>query len=72
MKKMCPCKDCRDRHLACHDTCEKYKEWHSECEADQKYLDSFKRERLEGKWHRSNLKNMHISSKPKEERRDRS
>ena len=22
-----PCKDCPDRHLACHDKCEKYKEW---------------------------------------------
>lgn len=20
-----PCKDCPDRHLACHDTCERYK-----------------------------------------------
>ena len=26
MKKP-PCKDCEDRYLACHDKCEKYKEW---------------------------------------------
>lgn len=25
--KMPPCKDCPDRHLACHDNCDKYKEW---------------------------------------------
>ena len=25
--KMSPCKDCPDRHLACHDECDKYKEW---------------------------------------------
>lgn len=23
----CPCKDCSDRVLKCHDTCEKYKAW---------------------------------------------
>ena len=23
----CPCRDCADRHEACHDRCEKYKEW---------------------------------------------
>lgn len=22
-----PCKDCTERHTACHDKCEKYKEW---------------------------------------------
>lgn len=25
-----PCKDCTDRHMACHSTCEKYKEWKQE------------------------------------------
>lgn len=24
-----PCKDCQDRHTACHDKCEKYKAWKS-------------------------------------------
>ena len=24
-----PCKDCPNRHYACHDTCEKYKEFKS-------------------------------------------
>ena len=22
-----PCKDCTDRHTACHDSCDRYKEW---------------------------------------------
>lgn len=25
--KVAPCKNCTERHLACHDECEKYKEW---------------------------------------------
>ena len=25
-----PCKDCPDRHTACHDHCEKYKAWKEE------------------------------------------
>ena len=24
---MCPCKDCKDRYLACHSNCSRYKEW---------------------------------------------
>ena len=24
---MCPCIDCEERHLACHDTCVRYKDW---------------------------------------------
>lgn len=27
--KVSPCKDCTDRHLACHDNCDKYIEWKS-------------------------------------------
>lgn len=22
-----PCKDCEERHTACHDTCQRYKDW---------------------------------------------
>lgn len=22
-----PCKNCKDRHIACHTTCERYKSW---------------------------------------------
>ena len=22
-----PCKDCKERHPACHDSCDRYKEW---------------------------------------------
>lgn len=25
-----PCKSCTERYSACHDTCEKYQEWHKE------------------------------------------
>lgn len=25
-----PCKDCAERHIACHDTCEKFIQWHTE------------------------------------------
>lgn len=23
----CPCKDCKDRYMNCHDHCDKYQEW---------------------------------------------
>lgn len=29
IREMSPCKDCADRHEACHDKCEKYKAWKS-------------------------------------------
>ena len=22
-----PCKDCKERYIACHDSCDRYKEW---------------------------------------------
>lgn len=31
------CKDCEDRHAACHDTCERYKAWKAEYKAEQAY-----------------------------------
>lgn len=33
-----PCYRCRERHEACHGTCERYKEWHRQFEkaADQR------------------------------------
>lgn len=27
-----PCKDCEDRHVACHSQCDKYSEWKEEVE----------------------------------------
>lgn len=27
VKQLSPCKDCKDRYMACWDGCEKYKEW---------------------------------------------
>ena len=35
---MSPCKDCPDRHPACHGSCEKYKEWRDKYQAQQKYI----------------------------------
>lgn len=33
-----PCKDCTDRHTACHDHCEKHKQWLTQLHAQQKHL----------------------------------
>ncbi|MBQ6721550.1 MAG: hypothetical protein IJQ88_05220 [Clostridia bacterium] len=30
-----PCKDCPNRHLACHDGCERYKAWLAAYHADR-------------------------------------
>lgn len=39
-----PCKDCAERHTACHDHCQRYKDWKAEMEkvkeARAKYLDT--------------------------------
>lgn len=35
MKLIRCCKDCPDRHLACHDTCERYKQEHREYQAEK-------------------------------------
>lgn len=34
---MCPCKDCEERHPACHGKCKKYIEWKKE-EAEKKEI----------------------------------
>ena len=34
---MPPCKDCPDRHQACHDRCEQYKAFAAELEKAKKY-----------------------------------
>ena len=34
----CPCRGCEERYEACHDRCEKYKEWKVEHEAARKWL----------------------------------
>lgn len=33
-----PCKDCQDRHTACHGHCEKYKDWKDLDQAQKKHL----------------------------------
>lgn len=43
-----PCKDCVERYEACHDHCEKYKEWKAELNAirskiaEQKFIEQTK------------------------------
>lgn len=37
MRKV-PCKNCENRHLACHDTCEAYKQFAKENEESRKQL----------------------------------
>ena len=27
---ICPCQECNDRYRACHGSCERYHEWHSQ------------------------------------------
>ena len=34
----CPCKDCADRKLLCHGSCEKYKAWKEESERVAKQI----------------------------------
>lgn len=58
-----PCKDCPDRHLHCHSTCEKYIAYNKECEElrQLKYAYYKKRaeeceayKRAEKRWRRNN------------------
>lgn len=46
MNESSPCKDCADRHEACHGSCEKYKAWRDRYQAQQKHLEEQK-----GRWH---------------------
>ena len=41
-----PCKDCTDRHPACHDHCEGYQHWREQNRAEQEHL-KFER----GRWY---------------------
>ena len=38
MREDSPCRGCEDRHTACHDSCEKYKEWKERDQAQKKQL----------------------------------
>jgi hypothetical protein len=35
-RELPPCKDCPERHIACHDTCERYKEWKRQIDEQKK------------------------------------
>jgi hypothetical protein len=39
MNETAPCKDCTDRHPACHGSCEKYRAWHDRYQAQQQHLE---------------------------------
>lgn len=42
MMETSPCKGCTDRHTACHDSCEAYKEWRDRYHAQQKHYEANK------------------------------
>ena len=44
-REMSPCKDCIDRHPACHDTCDLYKEWKRRLEELNKARKEYDRSR---------------------------
>lgn len=48
VKQLSPCMKCTDRHLACHDSCPKYKEWKDFFDTDKrKYCeDAYRRKEL--------------------------
>ena len=37
-----PCKDCKDRHTACHDSCEVFKSYKEEKDRDNRNLREYK------------------------------
>lgn len=58
-KQLSPCKDCKDRHMACWDGCEKYKEWKSAFEDNKQKYREDKQKRTElAEVKRSGYKNM--------------
>lgn len=48
VKQLSPCTKCTDRHLACWDSCPKYKEW-------KDFFDTDKRKYCEDKYQRKEL-----------------
>lgn len=38
MDMTCPCKNCKERHTACHAGCEKHKEWLSDKHKKEQWL----------------------------------
>ena len=36
MERKCCCKECTERHIGCHGTCEKYKQWVAQYREDVK------------------------------------
>ena len=38
MKENAPCKGCSERHIACHDSCDRFKEWKERYHAQQQHL----------------------------------
>lgn len=44
-----PCKDCQNRRTACHDTCERYKAYKAELDAQRSY--TYKMTHQQGVYH---------------------
>lgn len=45
-KEIAPCKDCNDRSVGCHSSCERYKKWAQDYDEQKKeYMDKLKKER---------------------------
>ena len=58
-KQLSPCMGCTERNLACHDNCEKYKEWKSAFDDDKQKHKEDKKKRAElAEVKRSGYKNM--------------
>lgn len=55
--KTAPCKYCEDRYLACHDKCEKYKEWKAELDEKKAVREeALKKDRERPIWTKSMIK----------------
>lgn len=47
MNSIPPCKGCEERHTACHDHCERYKQWKAEIQAAHKKEKAYLAQRRE-------------------------
>lgn len=48
-KQLSPCKKCTERHLACWDSCEKYKEWKDFFDTDKRKYQADKEKQRQAK-----------------------
>lgn len=48
-KQLSPCMGCTERHLACHDSCHKYKEWKDFFDTDKRKYQADKEKQRQAK-----------------------